>query len=265
MSGRANGGVIIMPYILIEDGVRLYYEEMGSGTPILFIHPPGMGHIVFRHQQSLSSHFRVIMYDMRGNGKSSPSNRPITIPLLAVDVHVLLDALHIKQAVICGYSNGGSIALEFALRYPDKVKMLILIGGFSEVCTTLLRYEFLLGIYAAKIGVVPLLANVLAKSHEKNKKEQQEIKQYVRLVNKKDLVNMYEKGLAYSCTKRLRLLRMPILLIYGARDNYMHPYEKLFRKKVPHAKIIHIENARHQIPTKHHCELNGILKTYCIT
>ncbi len=131
-----------MPYI-VEDGVRLYYEEMGSGTPILFIHPPGMGHIVFRHQQSLSSHFRIIMYDMRGNGKSSPSNRPITIPLLADDICRLLNTLDVKQAIICGYSSGGSIALEFALRY--------------------------------------------------------------------------------------------------------------------------IENARHQIPTKHHCELNGILKTYCIT
>jgi pimeloyl-ACP methyl ester carboxylesterase len=47
---------------------------------------------------------------------------------LADDVHALLDALHIKQAVICGYSNGGSIALEFALRYPHKVKMLIKTG-----------------------------------------------------------------------------------------------------------------------------------------
>jgi pimeloyl-ACP methyl ester carboxylesterase len=262
--GVQTGGVT-MPYIMVEDSVRLYYDEMGSGTPLLFIHPPGMGQIVFHHQQSLSSHFRVIMYDMRGNGKSSPSNRPITIPLLAHDIYCLLNKLHVKQAIICGYSNGGSIALEFALRYPHKVKMLILIGGFSEVCTSLLRYEFLLGIYAAKIGPVSLLANVLAKAHGKNKKEQQEIKQYVRLINKKDLADMYEKGLTYSCTERLRLLRMPILLIYGARDHYMHPYEKLFRKNVPHAKIVYIENARHQIPTKHHCELNGILKTYCIT
>lgn len=254
-----------MPYATVEDGVCLYYEEMGSGTPLLFIHPPGMGHIVFRHQQSLSSHFRVIMYDMRGNGKSSPSNRSITIPLLAYDIHCLLNALHVKQAVVCGYSNGGSIALEFALRYPHKVKTLVLIGGFSEVCTAFLRYEFLLGIYTAKIGAVSLLANVLAKSHEKNKKEQQEIKQYVQLVNKKDLINMYEKGLAYSCTERLASLRMPLLLIYGARDYHMHPYEKLFRKNVPHAKIIYIENAHHQIPTKHHCELNGILKAYCVT
>lgn len=89
-----------------------------------------MGHIVFRHQQSLSSHFRIIMYDMRGNGKSSPSNRPITIPLLADDICRLLNTLDVKQAIICGYSSGGSIALEFALRYPHKVKKLILIGGF---------------------------------------------------------------------------------------------------------------------------------------
>ncbi|NUK28912.1 alpha/beta hydrolase [Parageobacillus sp. VR-IP] len=254
-----------MPYITVEGNVHLYYEETGSGTPLIFIHPPGMGHVVFCRQQSLAHHFRVIMYDMRGNGKSSSSNRPITIPLLADDLRVLLDALHIKQAVICGYSNGGSIALEFALRYSDKVKMLALIGGFPEVCTPLLRYEFLLGIYTVKLGAISLLANILAKAHGSNKKEKREIKQYVQLVNKRDLVDMYEKGLIYRCTKRLSSLCMPLLLIYGASDYYMHPYAKIFKKTVPHAKVVYIDKARHQIPIKHHCELNGILKTYCIT
>jgi pimeloyl-ACP methyl ester carboxylesterase len=257
--------VMAMPYITVEDDVRLYYEEEGAGKPLLFIHPPGMGSIVFTNQRALSADFRVITYDMRGNGKSSPSNRPITIPLLVQDIKQLLDALKIEQAVICGYSNGGSIAQEFALRYPHKTEMVVLIGGFSEVCTTLLYLEFLCGIYAVKSSAISLLAKALGKSHGKNNMEKKVIEQYVRLVNKKDLLDIYNEGLQYRCTNRLSELTMPLLLIYGARDYYMHSYETLFKTYVPHTKVVYINNAKHQIPTKHYCELNAIIKTYCLT
>lgn len=146
--GRCREGGIRMPYISINSRVRLYYEEKGNGTPLLFIHPPGMGHVVFCRQKPLARDFRLILYDMRGNGRSSPSDGPITVPLLADDVSVLLRSLGIGRAIICGYSSGGSVALDFALRYPQHVKQLILIGGFPEVCTPLLWGEFWLGISA---------------------------------------------------------------------------------------------------------------------
>lgn len=252
-----------MPYITTTDRVRLYYEETGNGKPVLFIHPPGMGSIVFANQRSLASHFRIITYDMRGNGKSSPSNTPITIPLLAEDIHQLLCALNIEQAIVCGYSNGGSIAQEFALRYPEQTEALVLIGGFSEVCTTLLHLEFLLGIRTVQIGAIPLLAKVLGSSHGKSHTEKKAIERYVRLVNARDLYAMYTEGLRYRCTDKLHQWEKPLLLIYGACDYYMHPYEAIFTSRVPKTRVVYIERAKHQIPTKHYSELNAILKAYC--
>ncbi|MBA2874216.1 alpha/beta fold hydrolase [Thermaerobacillus caldiproteolyticus] len=254
-----------MPYITIDDVIQLYYEEEGNGKPLLFIHPPGMGSMVFANQRALSSDFRVITYDMRGNGKSSPSNCPISIPLLAEDIKRLFDTLELERAVVCSYSNGGSTALEFALRYPHHVEQLILIGGFSEVSTIWLHAEFLLGIYIVKGRAVSFLAKVLGQSHGKNTAEKKAIAQYVKLANKNDLLAMYKEGLTYCCTNRLSQLTMPLLLIYGACDYYMHPYEALFTTYAPHAKVVYIEKARHQIPTKHFCELNAIIKTYCLT
>ncbi|NNU82376.1 alpha/beta hydrolase [Geobacillus sp. BMUD] len=251
-----------MPYVSINRRVRLYYEEKGEGTPLLFIHPPGMGHAVFCRQEPLARHFRLILYDMRGNGQSSSSDAPITVPLLADDISVLLRALGVRRAIICGYSNGGSIALDFALRYPEHVEQLVLIGGFPEVCTPLLFSEFLLGISAAKLGAIPLLASALAWGHKTNWREWQLLRRYARLTNKRDLSAMYQAGLVYGCTKQLSSLRLPVLLIYGARDRYIQPYIAMFQRYVPHADIVFIDRARHQIPTKHSSELNSILRAY---
>ncbi|MEC5188376.1 alpha/beta hydrolase [Geobacillus thermodenitrificans] len=251
-----------MPYVSINERVRLYYEEKGEGPPLLFIHPPGLGHVIFRQQEPLARHFRLILCDMRGNGRSSPSDVPITVPLLADDVSVLLRFLGIERAIICGYSNGGSIALDFALRYPQYVEQVILIGGFPEVCTPLLYGEFLLGISAAKLGALSLISSVLAIGHATSRHERKLLKQYVRRANKRDLDTAYRAGLVYCCTRQLSSLQAPLLLIYGARDYYIHPYIVMFRRYVPHADVVFIDRARHQIPTKHSCELNNILRVY---
>ena len=251
-----------MPYISINSRVRLYYEEKGNGTPLLFIHPPGMGHVVFCRQKPLARDFRLILYDMRGNGRSSPSDGPITVPLLADDVSVLLRSLGIGRAIICGYSSGGSVALDFALRYPQHVKQLILIGGFPEVCTPLLWGEFWLGISAAKLRAIPLLSLALALGHGTNQRERRLLRRYAQMANKRDLEAAYRAGLVYRCTEQLSSLRLPVLLIYGARDRYIHFYITIFRRYVPHAGVVLIDQACHQIPTKHSEELNGILHMY---
>jgi len=252
-----------MPYLPINDHTRLYYEEHGVGKPIVFIHPSGMGCITFLNQLPLANEFRLILYDMRGNGRSSPSDVQITMKVLANDLKNLLDFLNIERAIICGYSNGGSVALEFSLAYPKRVEKLILIGGFSEVCTPLLLGEYLCGIYAVKNHWIPLLAKAIGFSHGKDLSEKQTIERYFRKANEKDLYEMYTTGLEYSCTNRLSELEIPLLLLYGAKDDYILYHQQIFQKHVPHATTIYISKAKHQIPTKHYRELNSIIKAYC--
>ncbi|THD15630.1 hydrolase [Anoxybacillus ayderensis] len=252
-----------MAYTFVEHSVPLYYETIGSGTPIVFVHPPGMGSVTFhRQQRELSSSFQVVTYDLRGNGKSGKGNKPITMDMLASDLHELFNHLQIKEAIVCGYSNGGSIAQHFALQYPHQVKALILIGGFSEVCTPLLYGEFLMGIYAVKWHGLSFLANVLGRSHGITKEEQQMIANYVRLSDRKRLYEMYVTGLHYRSTDRLHELRCPLLLIYGSCDYYVHAYGRLFQQHAPDVRIVYVDGARHQIPTKHDAELHLIIRSY---
>ena len=133
-----------MPYVKIDD-VKLYYEEKGSGLPLIFVHPPGMGHVVFHEQVALSGNYRVIMFDMRGHGRSEVGNREFSISLLADDLLHLMNELVISEAVLIGYSSGGSVVQEFAIRNQARVAGVILCGGFSEVSDTFLNTEFRVG------------------------------------------------------------------------------------------------------------------------
>src|SRR3954454_8695437 len=97
----------------------MVYNISGKGIPILFIHPPAMGRIVFRYQEELNRYFTLITPDLSGNGDTKGPEKQVTIQSYAEEVKALLDHLHLKKAVLCGYSAGASISQEFALRYPE--------------------------------------------------------------------------------------------------------------------------------------------------
>ena len=113
------------------NGTSLYYEEHGAGAPILCIHGTGSSTALWqRPVAELAGHGRVVVYDRRGFGRSERSE-----PLL-IDVHqqaddaaALIEALDLAPAVVIGRSQGGEIAVDLALRYPDRVRALALLEG----------------------------------------------------------------------------------------------------------------------------------------
>ena len=101
------------------NGTMLHFETHGRGVPIVFIHPPLLTSANFRYQVAqLSEQFQVVTFDIRGTGKVS--NRAYLSPmsLISEDIKQLMDHLKIDKAFICGYSTGGSVALEAMLTYP---------------------------------------------------------------------------------------------------------------------------------------------------
>lgn len=251
-----------MPYVSIDQSCDMYYEAEGNGTPIVFVHPPAMGHVTFKKQKVLAEKYKLITYDLRGNGRSGCTDEKITMPLLANDLAKLLDHLNIEQAVIGGYSNACSIVLEFALTYPERTRAVMLSGGFPEVNSYLLEQQFRLGMLTARWKGIKLLAKVLSKSHTPEKQFQKELYEYILKVNPQILYEIYKQGLAYNCTVRLSQLKQPLLLMYGGKIHYLHKHYKLFESYVKHTETIFIGNARHQIPTKHYLEFNKIVDQF---
>jgi len=108
-------------------GFRVYYEEHGSGFPLLLINGLGSDHLEWLHQlPSFSERFRVIVFDNRGTGKSAVPPGPYTTAQMADDAAALLCFLGIGRAHVLGVSLGGMIAQEVALRHPGRVDGLVL-------------------------------------------------------------------------------------------------------------------------------------------
>jgi 3-oxoadipate enol-lactonase len=115
-----------MPFAL-NNGVRIYWEETGSGPPLLLIMGLGYAHQMWHRTTPLvSRHFRTILLDNRGVGQSDVPPGPYPIPTMAADAAAVLDAAGVEIANVYGVSMGGMIAQEFAIQYPQRVRKLIL-------------------------------------------------------------------------------------------------------------------------------------------
>lgn len=110
--------------------IQLHFEERGSGEPLILLHGNGEDGAYFEHQMKhFSPQYRVIALDTRGHGKSPRGAAPFTIRQFADDLLAFMDEHSIKRADILGFSDGGNIALMFALAHPERVNRLILNGA----------------------------------------------------------------------------------------------------------------------------------------
>jgi esterase len=112
------------------NGVRLYYEERGSGAPILCVHGAGSSALVWAPAiPDLARFGRVISYDRRGYTRSQRPDPylPTSVAEHTDDAAALLDVLGATPAVVIGRSYGGYIAIDLALRYPKHVRALVLL------------------------------------------------------------------------------------------------------------------------------------------
>lgn len=110
--------------------IQLFYREKGQGTPLILLHGNGENGNVFESQiKYFSSKYRVIAIDTRGHGKSPRGDAPFTIRQFADDLYQFMNEHQIEKAHILGSSDGGNIALAFALKHQDRILSLILNGA----------------------------------------------------------------------------------------------------------------------------------------
>ena len=115
------------------NGIDIYYEESGSGYPLLLIHG---GSVTCKMWQPyigpLALHFRVITPDSRGHGRTNNSANELSYRGMATDVAAFIDALGLSQPLVAGYSDGGQIALELGMRYPTLARALVVGAAWYE-------------------------------------------------------------------------------------------------------------------------------------
>jgi pimeloyl-ACP methyl ester carboxylesterase len=124
-SGKAHGG----QRIRIDD-VSIFCETFGAGPPVLVLHD-GLGYIEdmsFQIMALAKSHF-VIAVDSRGHGRSTGANGPLSYSLMSDDMVKVLDSLKINRVDAVGWSDGGIIGLDLAIRHPERIRRLVAISA----------------------------------------------------------------------------------------------------------------------------------------
>lgn len=128
---RGRGGSIFMiqDYVKVEDG-QIFYSlagsDSGKGSPMVLLHGNFNDHQIWNEQVGfLSSHYKIIRYDLRGYGLSSTPKSPFSN---VHDLKALVDSLQLRHMTLIGSSMGGGVAVDFTLTYPHLVKALILVS-----------------------------------------------------------------------------------------------------------------------------------------
>lgn len=119
------------------NGLKLYYEIRGTGEPLILLHGGVVGITMFGpNLEALSEKRQVVAVELQGHGHTADIDRPLSYEAMADDVAALMKYLDIEQADVMGYSLGGGVALQTAIRHPGLVRRLVVVsapckrGGF---------------------------------------------------------------------------------------------------------------------------------------
>lgn len=229
-----------MPYI-ITGGAEIYYEEIGEGTPVIFLHSSfSRGIISFSAQMAdFQWAHRCIFPDFRGHGRSKCFTDTWTTPELADDVIAIMDYLGIEKAHIIGHSLGGDVAYYCAVKFPDRWRSVIVIGATGFINKTVLESanqfepdQILKGEYDNWIKVIQ------ANHMESNNGN------WVEFV--KQTIGNWRKYPNFTL-EQLSTISAPFMLLYGSEDGTVNADELvLLTKHIRNFKSFRIEGCGHR-------------------
>ncbi len=123
------------------NGLRLYFEVHGTGEPLVLLHGGVAGLAMLGTvRPALAATRQVIAVELQGHGRTADVDRPLRYETMADDIAALLAHLGVEWADVMGYSLGGGVALQTAIRHPDRVRTLVVLstvyartGWYQEV------------------------------------------------------------------------------------------------------------------------------------
>lgn len=257
-----------MTLIRIRD-VSLYVEVVGHGDPLLLMHGgPGLDHVSLKPFRKLADRHTVVFYDQRCNGRSTGA--PVTTMTwenLTADAEALREKLGFERWAVLGHSFGGNVALEYTLRYPERVSRLILLDTAGDVRWS---HDNAAEVLAGR-GFSPKTVAVARRFYNGRLAAKDFIRASIRLLPAYDhrfsllrlVREMVEGGWraemrpealifggqmmrGWSVMDRLAEIRVPTLVISG-RDDFLFPPESQaqLRAGIPNAQLRIIERAGH--------------------
>ena len=252
----------------------IYYEAAGPGDPLVLIPGFASGAWSWFRQANLEDDLRVITYDPRGIGRSPIANdEPLSIETFTGDLLGLLDTLKIEKAHILGASFGGFVALEFALRYPERLDKLILActtaGGKNHVSPDIEILRSFTRDPDRPLGDQIRRFFRPAFTENFNAEHAEVVEQVCRLreeneVSEATYVAQLQTAFSFDVEDRLGGIEQETLVITGDVDNLVPMQNSLnLAAHLPKAKLSIIENGSHMIFVENANEFNRIISEFC--
>lgn len=240
-------------HTLHRDGQDLYYETHGSGSPLLFIHSYLCSSAMWAHEiETFSTDHRVIALDLRGHGRSGPSE-PHDLYDLVDDVIAILDHEGIQRAVWCGLSIGGMITMRAALRYPERVSAMILVDtdGMSEAPKIVLKHKAL-AVITRLFGVKPVLSSIMKLMFGKHARRNQHalMSTWRQALSQVHVPSMMRTLKALDTRDdvigALEAIACPTCIIHGDEDTAIPLHRgRALAQALPHSTFVELEQCGH--------------------
>ena len=223
--------------------INHYYIEKGTGFPLILLHGNGEDCGYFVHQmEPFAKHFRVIAIDTRGHGQTPRGEASFSIRQFAEDLLDFMNLHQIEKAHILGFSDGGNIAMVFALMHPERVEKLILNGANLNASGVKRKVQI-------PIEIGYRIAKLFATKSPAARKNAEMMGLMVNDPNVK--------------AEELSCIQNPTLVIAGEKDMIKDSHTRLIAKSIPGA-MLSIIPGNHFIANKNPDTFNEVVLRFLL-
>ena len=223
--------------------INHYYIEKGTGFPLILLHGNGEDCGYFVHQmEPFAKHFRVIAIDTRGHGQTPRGEASFSIRQFAEDLLDFMNLHQIEKAHILGFSDGGNIAMVFALMHPERVEKLILNGANLNASGVKRKVQI-------PIEIGYRIAKIFATKSPAARKNAEMLGLMVNDPNVK--------------AEEISCIQNPTLVIAGEKDMIKDSHTRLIAKSIPEA-MLSIIPGNHFIANKNPDTFNEVVLRFLL-
>jgi len=245
-------------YFTTSDGVRIYYEEHGAGSPLLLAYGIGGNAGMWEpNVAALAARHRLVLWEPRGHARSESPQDPamVSFDRWVLDLHDLQNHLGLTHAVVGGLSLGGGIATRFTLRHPQRVDALIVVDSSSAAGLPLSVDNLVMRAQSIKVtleGGMDAMAEFAIASNPNvagrlklDPSARKEILDYYRMLTPIGYANSLRALLQMDyINDRLSQIACPTLLICGDEDPSLQPMRTM-EQKIAGAQFVLLSPAGH--------------------
>jgi pimeloyl-ACP methyl ester carboxylesterase len=247
-----------MPYARTSDRTKIWYETHGDGTPLVLAYGIGGNTTHWDvNVPGVAARHRLVLWDPRGHGRSESPGDPArySFDRWVEDMKSVIDAVGLRKAHVGGLSLGAGIATRFTLKYPARVRSLVITNSSSAAGLPLPPSALVMRARSIEITLAAGMDAMAEFAMEANPNVAERLKidpnakdefyAYYRALTPIGYANSLRALLAMDyVTDRLREIKAPVLLVGGDRDPSLEPM-KIIAKKIRGAKLVVLSPASH--------------------